>query len=260
MVPGSHFAVLSRDFNSGLRTKGLELRDTFLIMVPGTFLYLFLFRVPLEGTVVSQVLKTGTGGLNIDGARIQSGIRQATAGFRTIEKGKGWGVGQGGSGYVKGTGAQFTKTGRWPSNLLLVHDYDCVYTGTKKVQNIGGSSSGCSAFGQELGWNSHNNRPTYIERDRDEDGLETVQAWDCVPGCSVLILDSQSGTSISTGGGGQKPGVADGTHIFGKFGRRDLPPNVGKGDMGGASRFYPQFKNLGEAVDWVQRLAQPLPV
>jgi hypothetical protein len=137
--PGSHVLILSQEAVSGLfgRDQGFELRDTLLILVPGpTSLWASLFRTPIEeATVAEQVLKTGTGAMWIDGCRIGSGIRQATAGVRTAQDSKGWGVGQGGSGYVKGTGALFTTEGRWPSNLLLVHASECMTTGVKRVRS-----------------------------------------------------------------------------------------------------------------------------
>lgn len=80
----------------------------------------WLARKPLIGTVVENVLAHGTGALNIDGCRIHSGPKQATAGRRTVGDGEGWGVGIGGSSYEKGTGAVWTNEGRWPANLI--HD------------------------------------------------------------------------------------------------------------------------------------------
>jgi len=82
---------------------------------------LTIARKPLIGTVAKNVLKHGTGALNIDGCRVHSGgPKQATAGRRTVSDGKGFGVGQGGSSYVKGTGAVWSNEGRFPANLI--HD------------------------------------------------------------------------------------------------------------------------------------------
>ena len=53
------------------------------------------------------------------------------------------------------------------------------------------------------------------------------------------LLDRQSGYSTSSGGGGRKKrGVGTGCGIYGKYGPKDLPKNVGLGDSGGASRFF----------------------
>jgi DNA modification methylase len=94
-------------------------------------------RKPVEGTIAENVLKHGTGALNIDDCRVNSGIKQATAGKRTINDGKGWGVGQGGDTYIKGTGRTMSTEGRWPANVI--HD------GSDEVVNLfpeTGKSSG----------------------------------------------------------------------------------------------------------------------
>jgi site-specific DNA-methyltransferase (adenine-specific) len=45
--------------------------------------------------------------------------------------------------------------------------------------------------------------------------------------------------SKSTGGGGhRKHGIGTGNGIYGAYGERDLPPNVGLGDTGSAARFF----------------------
>jgi site-specific DNA-methyltransferase (adenine-specific) len=45
--------------------------------------------------------------------------------------------------------------------------------------------------------------------------------------------------SKSTGGGGhRKHGIDTGNGIYGAYGERDLPPNVGLGDTGSAARFF----------------------
>lgn len=82
-------------------------------------------------------------------------------------------------------------SGRWPANFALSHDDDC----------------------------------------KPSDGTETVEAWQCVEGCPVKMLDEQSGMSTSTQG---KP-------------RKSIKPGEGYGmthtgaeyaDQGGASRFF----------------------
>jgi site-specific DNA-methyltransferase (adenine-specific) len=53
------------------------------------------------------------------------------------------------------------------------------------------------------------------------------------------MLDQQSGITKSTGGGGYRPSGSDTKNgIYGKYGERNLPSNVGLGDTGGASRFF----------------------
>ena len=76
----------------------------------------------------------------------------------------------------------------------------------------------------------------------DEDGTETVAAWNCALGCPVAGLDAQSGVSKSTGGrtvtrsGGGNVGSGKTSE---KSWSNDDP---GFGDTGGASRFFKQVK------------------
>lgn len=68
----------------------------------------------------------------------------------------------------------------------------------------------------------------------DENGLETVDLWACVPGCPVREIDNQSGCTKSRKGKprkSQQPGQGWGmTHTGSEY-----------NDEGGASRYYPQF-------------------
>lgn len=73
---------------------------------------IILFRKPLEGTVAENVLRYGTGGLNIDACRIASGARPLRE--HTGRDGKVYGAGLEGSRAVGDT-----EQGRWPANLIL---------------------------------------------------------------------------------------------------------------------------------------------
>lgn len=76
---------------------------------------ILLFRKPLSaGTVAENVLKHGTGALNIDGCRVGSTVE-------TLPKSRSYAPGQiqpGGKGCTQPTGA--APAGRWPTNLI--HD------------------------------------------------------------------------------------------------------------------------------------------
>jgi DNA modification methylase len=73
-------------------------------------------RKPIEGTVANNVLKWGTGGLNIDGSRIgraegdNSSAGNRTATFGTQETNSG---GDGSGGWEQNS------SGRWPANIIL---------------------------------------------------------------------------------------------------------------------------------------------
>src|SRR4051812_11601837 len=74
LVEGSHVALVAEDGpTAGLeaRSAGLEFRDTLLVLEPGiTASVVLLLRKPIaEATVAEQMLRTGTGGLNIEVCR-----------------------------------------------------------------------------------------------------------------------------------------------------------------------------------------------
>ena len=145
-----------------------------------------VLRKPLsEGTVAANTLKHGTGGLNIDASRV--GTEQVP--INRLEVWSGFGQKE------RPAYVATTSKGRWPANVILQHLDGCRCDGVKEVRGIGGgASSGGNAFGQDPGWNAHQNRPTNITRPMDKDGKETVANWVCEPGCPVAALDEQSGS------------------------------------------------------------------
>jgi len=201
-------------------------------------------RKPLEGSVAKNVLKHGTGALNIDRSRV--GTENPTSLNRPPRN-------------IQGVYAQDSWTqapenhqptqghsgGRFPANLILEHLPECQCEGTRKVKGItGGRTSGDNAFGQDTGWNSHENRPTKIHRPGNPDGTETIPAWHCAPGCPVADLDAQSGTLTSGTGAVKRQSSADVEGNRGSaYGAESRPagtPMVSYGDKGGASRFFKQ--------------------
>ncbi len=81
-----------------------------------------LCRVPLsEGTVAANVLKYGTGALNIDGARVPLNGEV----IRTIQGGKDGGGYDVGSSNGTRQDEFVNSKGRWPANLILSHSPDC---------------------------------------------------------------------------------------------------------------------------------------
>jgi len=72
----------------------------------------------------------------------------------------------------------------------------------------------------------------------DENGLETVDLWACVPGCPVRELDNQSGKTSKTGKRSARSKAAAVTNtqmMTSNHQSREY------NDEGGASRYYPQF-------------------
>ena len=195
-------------------------------------------RKPLsEGSVAQNVLKHGTGAINVDACRIGTESTRRPTGSHQYGKDSGWNTHNlqnisGGS-----------DSGRWPANLVLQHKPGCRKAGTKQVKGItGGPTSGDNAFGQDAGWNRHENRATAISRPVGPDGTETVEAWDCEPGCPVADLDGQTGERPSTWTHSRDHRRSDAKPeskfrpVQGEY----MPQGPLYADAGGASRFFKQ--------------------
>jgi len=78
-------------------------------------------RKPLIGTVVKNVLKHGTGAINIDGCRVETETTDDSRRVRHNQKTIG-GNGKYQGGVATDTGGAI---GRWPSNVILTHHPEC---------------------------------------------------------------------------------------------------------------------------------------
>jgi hypothetical protein len=257
LPPGDHVAILSGTSATGVRGRlaGLELRDTLTVLIPGPGVgFVFLFRRPFsESTVVAQTLKTGTGGLNIGGCRVgltggtkRSG--QAEHFYKddgTEDRSRHWAR----------TGHTVVElaTGRWPPNVLLVHAPECERVGTKKVETGTAVRRHVGKSGGNFGFGAANPDMRQDTGYADADGLETVPAWSCGQGCPVPIMDALSGDRPVSGravqGGGHNAASDGYGGGWGHNSSRVLP-----NDVGGASRFYPQFDNFAEMLTWLTKL------
>lgn len=142
-----------------------------------------LVRKPCsEKTVAANVLKHGTGGINVDGCRIST--TDNLNGGAYVKDRAARAMSPGGLG-LRETKVEYTyqqPTGRFPANLVLSH------------------SEGCTE--------------------------------ECDPGCTVRMLDEQSGISPSNVRRSKQGTKSDGA--TGWLGTEKNPPN----DSGGASRFF----------------------
>ena len=128
------------------REAGFIVRDSLLVLLPGPYVMTaWLFRAPLEGTVVENVFCQGAGGLNVDACRVgfMSETDRASAfpgGKVTSRKVTGGGLGCGYKEHERGGFESEQSTlGRWPTNLVLVHDDGC--------QALGECVKGCPVVG-----------------------------------------------------------------------------------------------------------------
>ena len=198
-----------------------------------------VLRKPLsEGTVASNTLKHGCGGLNIDGSRV--GRENRTY--------KGSGVSEmrytdGRAGLTDGRGRdmEFSVSGRWPANVILQHLDGCRCEGIKRVKGTGpragGSGSRFNDPGNLLSRKGHEGVRTNHAGLADKDGKETVANWICVEGCPVAALDEQSGVRAKGNFPSQQNTASWKMSSKGK----SLTPEIDYGDSGGASRFFKQI-------------------
>lgn len=194
-----------------------------------------LARKPLDGTVAATILKHGTGALNINGCRVQGG-KGVPVSPRVSD-----------SDHTVTMPNDDTDTpgwdpdvGRWPANVVVSHTEWCRCVGTKRVRT---GTTYEPTEGERDDYRAVTVSPSgYLGRTvgyADEDGLEEVEAWECVDGCAVAALDAQSGTLVS-GSNNTKQASGRG-YVPGALGAESRPagtPMISYGDLGGASRFF----------------------
>jgi site-specific DNA-methyltransferase (adenine-specific) len=149
-----------------------------------------LARKPLsERTLAANLRVHGTGGLNIDAARIrrQSGDRTEYGREKELPHSS---TGESG---IYGHYASVTpylphSDGRWPANFMLAHHEECVQTGTKRVKapTINRFTDGMKPFGEGAG------HPYETIQTGDAEGMEEIETWQCHPDCPVRALNEQS--------------------------------------------------------------------
>ena len=210
-------------------------------------------RKPLIGTVVENVLKFGTGALNIDATRV--GIDQITShGGRKSPLTGDTRVGAAAGMFQVGSpNVETVHEGRWPPNLVLTHSPGCRPTGPKIIR--------ASSFypDYEAGESTEKTDAIYGGGKGLRDGLEyqksgsrpeveTVESWSCAVGCPVAEMDRQSGDVPSS----VYPEYTQDSQIYGA-GKGLSPKRGGRGynDDGGASRFFPTFSWHTEEVSFI---------
>ena len=194
---------------------------------------IILARKPLGSTVAANVLKHGTGAINIAACRIAGAPR--LTGTRNSDA-------RAGSGNVY-TGSDGAKqiaydanppSGRWPANVLLSHTPECREVGTRKVKVIGAPAHRMEHSTEGI---AHSDVPHEHPGYRDPDGTETIPAWICSDSCPVRMLDEQSVAGGIHGAGSARPPGGDSEGGWGFIGKGDYG-NARVGDSGGASRFF----------------------
>lgn len=203
-------------------------------------------RKPVVGTVAANVLRSGTGALNIDGCRI--GFVSAADEAEAKEKNQHGDLESGPRGnhvYDEDLGDRenYDAPGRWPANVLLSHLAGCCLVGESVVDSDGHfpAARGASGYGS----NGHHPESTGGGL-KGHEGLEerhttgeVVEVWDCEAGCPIAELNAQSGERPS----GQPTGEygtyeQKGNAIYGEGLGSAVPNSPPYGDSGGAARFF----------------------
>ena len=198
-----------------------------------------ILRKPLEGSVADNVLKHGCGALNIDATRIGlETMVSRSMGSLGVMHDDNW--------ESKPIEAK-EATGRWPANFILMHKEGCELKGSKKIKEGKANKDKGGSF-REVGLYEDGLKTRAVDHFQGE---ETVSDWACVKDCPIRKLDLQSGVSKSTGG--RTANISTTSRIYGGGSGlgQDLDPesvkgDPGFGDVGGASRFFKQFKKGNE--------------
>ena len=218
---------------------------------------ILVFRKPVEGTVAENVLKHGTGGMNIDGTRVrhsgQGDFEKHKAMVdRLKEQGGSLGDSWKNSSDLSGA-SEVSSAGRWPTNAVMVHAEGCKKVGTKKVKATSvpfdkpPEAIRRSGVHSEAGGHQTIGRVQPVTGHADSDGDETITAWECAPGCPIRALDEQSGDRPVSGRAAAgnlhtNAGKSDGGTVYDGGWGDNRPPATLPNDSGGASRFFPQFE------------------
>ena len=196
-----------------------------------------LARKPLEKglSIAENVLKWGTGAINIDGCRVgfknEADFKSATFGVQTDIRGGNFNNNRPSDGNILNKNVEANTQGRFPANLILTHHPECECVGTKKVKSDAHHTTKYNS-NETLykgGWKDGEDMGNKFA---DENGEETIEDWNCHQDCPIKILDQQSGESKSSN-------TKRNRNTIGSFGMpNDITPEYA--DKGGASRFFQQ--------------------
>jgi len=193
-----------------------------------------LVRKPLsEPSVVANVLEHGTSALCINPCRVGTGKdkgiwpvtdRQGRTSFNSAVDGS-----------LNKPVVTDTTTGRWPANVILVHQSSCECRGTRRVRGISGGASEVAPNKVYGKW-----KQFHASNHADPDGMEEVVAWACASDCVVVELDQQSLTGGMHGAGGKRKKMVESHYAASSFDMSGTRQMDRYGDAGGASRFFLQ--------------------
>ena len=148
-------------------------------------------RKPFAGALVESIQENACGGINISISRIPNSLdnsdKRGTS--RTQHKKGIWSSEE--LSTTSQTGNAFN--GRWPANVLLAHLQNCTHVGQTRVRSsVGGGVSQTSiGSGRAYGGGKARLKNGFA----DDEGLETIDVWDCAKKCTTLAIEEQGGAS-----------------------------------------------------------------
>ncbi len=184
-------------------------------------------RKPLsEKSVALNVLKWGTGGINIDGCRVGSETIKTTGKSNTNSS-------CGKYGYKSGVDGE-PHEGRFPANIILECLCDEVFKGEK------------GEVKKKTGYKTQDEADRRVMNSKEIDVLSYSDKGDIHtnPMCPCYIMDEQSGVSKSSKGlmKSAQSGNNEGRYNWNNGDENDFKSIRGHNDKGGASRFFYQAK------------------
>jgi DNA modification methylase len=168
---------------------------------PGSEHWILVRRPIAAKNVAANILKHGTGAINIDASRIEyQGADDRSSAFpggavtsKPTSSGGGMAAAPSEGQARVAFEAEQSEKGRWPANVVLSHGDACVCIGTRTVRGddrqggAGAREGGFYDVGSDSSGNGEPAGPLY--------GDEDVLVYLCAPGCPVKELDRQSGDS-----------------------------------------------------------------
>jgi hypothetical protein len=226
------------------RQSGVIIKDTLVIQTPSISLFGYICRSNYDQTFGDESIQDGPDVLlNIDRGRISTEEELS--------------IGSGMLGYHGADGSnpgEQNELGRYPNNVVFVHDDECEYQGTTKIEGITGGSVGQKnneIYGDyNPAYVDPNSDPSYV----DEDGQEEIDNWNCTPNCRVQDLDHQSGERP----GCTSPSDAAPSSKYHPGQHGDMTQGDIYGDTGGASRFHFQARSAKRALEHIESFIGPI--
>lgn len=199
-----------------------------------------LARKPLEKglSIAENVLKWGTGGINIDGCRVKINEEIKASSMPKIVGSNNFCSREPNADRLS---YEQNSQGRFPANLILTHHPDCVCYGLKKIKSQIDKPTNRTEKGNS--WNEKNcglrsDLPKNSGGYGDENGEETIEDWNCHEDCPIRIMDEQSGDRKGWASQNHNNFSPYGGNSFNSSETNRAGFHQGYNDNGGASRFF----------------------